>query len=297
MRQRMNVRAHCIAKRPRLARHVIDAVLALMTVVLVGCAGSGAGLDQNGLPSDGETLASGNSEFAIIQDTIFSPICANCHAGAGAPLGLQLDAANSYAQIVGVPSSEDATLLRVQSGNADASYLWQKIAGVAAFGDRMPQGGPFLPQSAIDTVRQWIENGALPPTGPNVEAAEQQENTGLRVVSTTPFDDATWSTPGAPLIIGFDRELDVNLVNGTTVVLEDLGTGSVPVQFSLADGNARTLLIQPSVPLAAGAYRLTLRGGGHPALAGLDARPLNSRPTSGMPRGTDFELHFNVEAR
>jgi hypothetical protein len=294
----MKTCAQLIMSRLRMARSIRNAMLLPIAVVLAGCAGSGEGLDQSGLPAGSETSAGGNSEFAVIQTTIFSPICANCHAGAGAPLGLQLDAANSYAQIVGVPSSEDSALLRVQPGNADASYLWQKIAGVAAFGDRMPQGGPFLPQSAIDTVRQWIENGALPPTVSNLEATAQQEAAGIRVIGTAPRDDGIWSTLGAPLVIGFDRELDINLVNATTVVLENIhSTRSVPVQFSLAVGNAQTLLIQPSFPLSDGAYRLTLRGAAHPALAGFDARPLNSGATTGIQQGTDFELHFKVEAR
>jgi hypothetical protein len=66
--------------------------------VLVGCAGNGDGLDENGRPV-GEGPP-GDDDFTTIQDTIFTPRCTVCHAGAQAPLGLRLDAGSSYAMLV-----------------------------------------------------------------------------------------------------------------------------------------------------------------------------------------------------
>jgi hypothetical protein len=55
--------------------------------------------------------------------------------------------------------------------------------------------------------------------------------------------------------------------------------------------NPATLLVTPTAPLTPGAYRLTLRGSGGGALAGLDAVVLNAS-TNG--EGTDFSITFTV---
>src|SRR6202521_3205780 len=134
----------------------------LSTALLAACAGNGVGLDANGQP-----LGSGSgpppppADFQSIQDNVFTPICVRCHSGAGAPEGLALDAAHSYALLVGVPSNEEAGLLRVKPGVPDSSYLVLKLQGSPGIvGAQMPFGGPPLPQSTIDVIRQWITNGA-----------------------------------------------------------------------------------------------------------------------------------------
>ncbi len=122
--------------------------------MLAGCsAGNGEGLDENGQPIP-INAASCTSDFQEIQDTVFTPICTQCHIGANAPQGLRLDAANSYAMLVNVASSEVPGLLRVNPGNPDQSYLVQKIQGNAAVGGRMPLGQAALPQDRIDLIRQ-----------------------------------------------------------------------------------------------------------------------------------------------
>ena len=59
-------------------------------------------------------------------------------------------------------SPRAANLIRVVPGNPNASFLIQKLEGTQSLGDRMPQFGPYLPQSTIDLIRQWIQNGAPP---------------------------------------------------------------------------------------------------------------------------------------
>jgi Ca2+-binding RTX toxin-like protein len=93
---------------------------------------------------------------------IFNSRCIQCHIGAAAPQGLRLDAANSYARLVNVPSNEVPSLMRVEPGDPDNSYLIQKLEGTAAVGARMPLGGPYLPQETIDEFRRWITEGANP---------------------------------------------------------------------------------------------------------------------------------------
>jgi hypothetical protein len=137
----------------------------LAAVLLQGCGGgSGDGLDSNGRPL-GEGVDPGGPltpSYASIQSHVFTPICSVCHAGGAAPQGLRLDAANSYAMLVGVASNEVPSLMRVLPGDPDNSYMVQKIEGHAAGGARMPFGGPYLDANTIEMIRQWIRNGAKP---------------------------------------------------------------------------------------------------------------------------------------
>lgn len=161
-----------------------------LVLLLAACSGSGLGLDQNGNPigassssgggggSSGGSSggASASSSFQAIQDQVFTPICSKCHAGAGAPEGLQLSAGVSYGMIVDVPSQEVPSLLRIKPGDPDNSYLVQKIQGNAAVGSQMPDGCPItqpcLSQATIAMIREWVSEGApqadgvfLPPGG------------------------------------------------------------------------------------------------------------------------------------
>jgi len=103
--------------------------------------------------------------FTQLQTQIFTPICTACHIGASAPHGLQLDAAHSYALLVGVASVEVPSLQRIKPNDPTNSYLVQKIEGIAAVGARMPQGcptsQPCLSQATIDQVKAWVSAGAL----------------------------------------------------------------------------------------------------------------------------------------
>ncbi|HSC68223.1 MAG TPA: hypothetical protein VLC79_11055 [Cellvibrio sp.] len=150
--------------------------LALVIAGLTACgAGSGEGLNEQGLPtssSNGNSSASSSSAsenavtLAQLQQNIFGAICTNCHTGATAPRGLRLDSEeNSYAFLVGRNADEMPTLMRVNPGKPDESYLVKKLEGAAdIIGARMPLGGPYLSQEQIDQVRSWIANGA-PRTG------------------------------------------------------------------------------------------------------------------------------------
>ena len=113
------------AIQPHVPREVTTLLRALCVVAaaaLAGCpAGSGEGLDENGRPlgetPDDDDTPAPVASFAQLQQDIFTPLCTVCHAGAAAPVGLRLDAANSYASIVGVPSVQTPAILRVSPGN------------------------------------------------------------------------------------------------------------------------------------------------------------------------------------
>lgn len=138
-------------------------IAALLALALAGCGGgSGEGLDANGRPI-GEGGGSGGAlqpTFASIQQNVFTPICTACHIGATAPMGLRLDADNSYALLVGVASAEVPGLQRVAPGRPDDSYIVHKLEGRAAVGARMPFGGPYLDDATIAVIKQWIADGA-----------------------------------------------------------------------------------------------------------------------------------------
>jgi hypothetical protein len=260
----------------------------LLAGCAAGCAGNGQGLDQNGQPISAGGSSGGpiTADFQSIQDNVFTPICSKCHIGASAPEGLQLDAVHSYNLLVGVPSVEQPTLLRVKPGDPDDSYMVHKIEGLAGIsGGQMPLGETPLPQATIDAIRQWITNGA-----PNAPAAAVAQ--AFAVQGTAPVDEAVVAAPIGQIVVAFTRDADSSLINDTTVLLERIDTGAqaavpetLPIAAAIAANNRSVLLITPRAALDAGVYRVTLRGTGGGALADMNAATLSS----------DTSFKFTVE--
>lgn len=138
-----------------------SALLALALAWTGACAGEGTGLDEFGNPLGEGGAGPLEPTLSSIQARILTPICTQCHAGAGAPLGLSLEEGLSYANLVNVPSAEVPALMRVEPGQPDASYLVHKLEGAPGIvGRRMPLGLPPLSQDEIAAVRSWIAAGA-----------------------------------------------------------------------------------------------------------------------------------------
>ncbi len=264
---------------------------ALLSLLLVGCAGSGEGLDANGRPLDegGGGQVPLTPEFASIQANVFTPVCAPCHSGAGAPQGLRLDAAASYAALVGMPSSEVPGLLRVEPGDPDSSYLVQKLEGRASVGGRMPLNQPALPQATILVIRQWIQDGALqdPPATQSADAR-------------SPFAVKTVSASSGVIAVAFDRPPDASLVSAATVELRAAASGAaspaIPAVVEVSRHNDVLLLIEPAARLAPGRYELRLRGSGPVALADWNAGVLDG-DGDGRPGGDHVVTFDIVEAQ
>jgi hypothetical protein len=291
------------------------AALGLVSCV-VGCAGNGQGLDQNGQPvgsSGGSAGGPVTADFQSIQANVFTPICSVCHIGAGAPEGLQLDAAHSYNLLVGVPSAEQPNLLRVKPSEPNNSYMLHKIEGAPGIvGGQMPLNETPLPQATIAAISQWISNGA-----PNVPTAAVNS---FAVQTTAPMDGAVVKAPLMRIVVTFTQEVDASLVNESTIKLEQItvptgaamstasampagaamttasamptGTATptaavkrISAAGGLAAANPSVLLINPTIPLAAGTYRVTVRGTGGGAVANLNATTL----------GSDQAFEFTVE--
>jgi mono/diheme cytochrome c family protein len=259
--------------------------LAAAALALVGCAGSGEGLDENGEPITAGPPA--NSDFQEIQATIFTPVCTACHAGASAPQGLRLDAGNSYALLVNVASSEVPSLLRVNPGNPNSSYLVQKIEGTAAVGARMPANGPpYLSQAQIDLVRRWITAGA-----PQSAAPANQ----LKLTSSIPAP-AENAAPGLDRItIIFNADVDASLAGAHTFALRDGFDRDVPLlDARVPPGRPGVVELRLPAALSAGSYQLEVRGSGPVALADNAGRVLDGDDDGAA--GGDALIPFDVQA-
>jgi hypothetical protein len=261
-------------------------LLATVTLAMAACtAGDGAGLDQNGQPIPTNPVAT--SDFQQIQDTIFTPICTACHIGANAPQGLRLDAANSYAMIVNVASSEVPGLMRINPGNPDASYLVQKIQGTAAQGVRMPANGPpYLAQDQIDLVRRWVAAGA-----PSASAAPDN----MTVSSSVPASGEVAAAGLDKLTVIFAADVDAALAASGTFELRDGFDQPVALaQVRVPDGRPRVVELTLARGLAPGSYQLAVHGQGPVALADTAGHVLDGDADGTA--GGDFLMSFDVRA-
>jgi len=270
--------------------------LSILALLVASCTGGdGTGLPGGAAPGDFGPI------FSEIQANVFTPNCATtgCHLGASAPQGLRLDEANSFGLLVGVPSSESPSTLRVAPGNPQNSYLVQKLEGNAAIGARMPLGAPALEQVSIDVIRQWISDGA---TDDRIASSQPIKVTSLSPLPGTPLEVAP-----ARLVAMFDRELDVSTVNSLTFLLEASGGDA-----SFGDGNEKMIaasditttarsatLHLAGVALVDDTYRVRLIGTGASIIMDLDANALDGEFPAAFPSGDDaaggdFEARFSL---
>jgi hypothetical protein len=270
-------------------------VITSMLLIIGGCAGNGEGLDANGRPV-GETTVSIalTADFQSIQDNVFTPICSVCHVGGGAPMGLRLDAANSYNLLVGVPSTEVPTILRVKPGDPDNSYIIQKLEGHAAVGVRMPFGGPYLSTDTIAFIRQWITAGAAQSTSAPPPAA-----TKFSLLSVVPDSSEPVSQSPPQITLAFNHDLDLSQIDPHSARIEktDLADGgvleSIPARVSTPPGNLKALMISPVHLLAVGHYQVLM----HTALpAGLADGEGQTAPLGRVTANGEFVVStFDVE--
>jgi len=77
--------------------------------------------------------------------------CTGCHGGNG---GLYVDTQPHLLQ----GGNHGPAIV---PGDADGSLIIQKISVNPPFGSRMPQGGPYLTDSDVQLLKEWINQGAL----------------------------------------------------------------------------------------------------------------------------------------
>ena len=103
--------------------------------------------------------------YAKDVEPIFVKACAECHGGDNPKKGLDLSSGKGYAELTEHKSQESPLMALVKAGDPAGSYLWLKVSHTATEGRGMPRtlfGAKKLPQAELDTVRDWIIQGAKP---------------------------------------------------------------------------------------------------------------------------------------
>ncbi len=128
------------------------AAVVMATLFLAGCSDMGSApvapdpLTTTPPPQQGQDVSFANQVSPIFQRYG----CYGCHGGSG---GLFV---TSVAQLL--RGGDHGPV--VVPGKADTSNLVRKLSAGPPFGDRMPQGGPYLPDSTLQTIKLWINQGA-----------------------------------------------------------------------------------------------------------------------------------------
>ena len=267
-----------------------------MSVALLGCAGDGEGLDENGRPLDSGPLPLVPT-FASIQQNVFTPVCTRCHAGAAAPTGLRLDEASSYALLVNVASVEVPGLRRIRPGDPDLSYLVQKIEGRAAVGGRMPLNSPPLPQATIDVIKQWIREGA-----PR-SVASSSPGSPATISAVTPLEQQIIEGAPREIIVQSAAALDTSSINLGSVALErsggdgsfaegnEVAVAAVGIEVLSAEPTVIAIKLAPDQWLP-DSYRLSVAGNGSIAVGDFGGNAIDG-DGDGLPGG-NFNLHFDI---
>ncbi len=242
--------------------------------------------------------------FSEIQANVFTPSCATsgCHAGANPAANLNLDAASSYAMLIGVASTQDPGVQRVNPDNPNLSYLIQKLEGPGAMGQQMPPGGA-LQQADIDTIRQWITAGAVDD--------RVQPGTPIRVTSLSVAPGSTLTSGPNQITAGFDREPDASTVNLNTFLLDASGNDGIFDNGNDVAIAAQSITVPAANPqsavftlngaaLADDTYRVRLLGSGASFIMDLDANALDGEFPGAFPSGNgtaggDFAAQFTIQ--
>jgi hypothetical protein len=127
-------------------------VAVVATLFLAGCSDMGStpmapdSLTTTPPPQQGQNVSFANQVSPVFQRYG----CYGCHGGSG---GLFVA---TVAQLLRGGDHGPA----VVPGKADTSILVRKLSAPSPFGNRMPQGGPYLPDSTLQTIKLWINQGA-----------------------------------------------------------------------------------------------------------------------------------------
>jgi hypothetical protein len=246
-----------------------SAPAALTLLALGGCGGDSMNMGMN-MPtaSTGSTASSSaalEANFDSIQANVFTPICAGCHSGANPASNLALDAMHSYDDLVGVPSTEQPSIMRVVPFDPTNSYLII----------HMQREGDGAPASDIPVIAQWISNGAMPGSMTmcmndmngmcNMGGMGGMMSADFQVRATLPASGAVVSGPPLRVIVAFTEDLDPSSVNTTSMRLERIGStegadavSAVATVLSIPQGNQRAVMLTPSSALSEGTYRVVL---------------------------------------
>mgnify|MGYP001328004903 CR=1 FL=1 len=122
------------------------------------------------LVPDTEADAISCHTFESSVQAIFSQSCVTCHSSGDDNNGVNLMAGEALNSLMTAVSVYDPTLIFVVPGDAEASYLIEKLNPNPSYGSVMPVNGPNsgipLPIEKRQIVAEWINAGAdLAPFG------------------------------------------------------------------------------------------------------------------------------------
>jgi hypothetical protein len=143
----------CIIKEwlPLKFRNLSLSAISIMIALLsAGCSDGGS----NPAGPNGNTTLTAHWQGTNGIGAFATQHCTPCHISQSQN-GLNL---SSYAGAI----QGGATGNTIVPGNPDNSYIIWKLSGDARIsGVRMPQGGPYLTPAQMDTIKSWIQAGAL----------------------------------------------------------------------------------------------------------------------------------------
>jgi hypothetical protein len=136
------------------------------TVVFAILAACGSQASQSAGTGDTSAAAEAaapapKTTFTEVYDQVLNGSCLGCHSGiVGQFSGLDLSTrATAYANTVNQTASRCSGQTLVMPGHAETSLLYLKLTSPPC-GSLMPPNGASLPQSSIDLVKTWIDEGA-----------------------------------------------------------------------------------------------------------------------------------------
>lgn len=126
-----------------------QAGLSLLILTAIGC--SDLGTDPSTPTSQNSPVQTQEVSFQNHVRPIFQSFeCTSCHGGSG---GLTV---TTVTQLLSGGNHGPA----IVAGKSESSTLITKLSARPPFGSRMPQGGPYLPDSTIQIIARWINQGA-----------------------------------------------------------------------------------------------------------------------------------------
>ena len=127
-------------------------------------------IDAGALPSgSGGSEAPFEATLSDIQKYVFNTQCVDCHSGDEPRGEVNLQSGRSYSELVNKARMFDQdNVVYVVPGDADSSFLIDKLTGTGLGniqdanykGTQMPEGGPYLDDTTIQIIKDWINNGA-----------------------------------------------------------------------------------------------------------------------------------------
>jgi cytochrome c553 len=144
----------------RFVKKRIDDTQSFLTLGALMLAIGSAACGSNSSPTSPTPTAPTLSQ---IQSQIFDSACVTCHTDVGRvpAASLNLRPGASFPNLVNVQSTGKPGAIRVRPGDANGSYLVQKLEGAADIvGARMPRNAAPLSDAQVKMIRDWINAGA-----------------------------------------------------------------------------------------------------------------------------------------